>query len=134
MMHTVKQVSGKVLWANNHLLFWLSLVPFTTTWMGENNFSTLPVAVYGIVLMMAGVAYYILEMTLLDHSINNTELANAVGSDKKGKLSVITYIAAVSLTFLHPYIGCALYVFVAAIWLIPDKRIEKKIRENNRSK
>jgi uncharacterized membrane protein len=131
LMHTVKQVSGKVLWANNHLLFWLSLVPFTTTWMGENYFSTLPVAIYGIVLMMAGVAYYILEMALLDRSINNLELANAVGSDKKGKMSVAIYIAAVLLTFIHPYIGCALYVFVAAMWLIPDKRLERKIRESN---
>ena len=129
LLHTVSQISGKVLWANNNLLFWLSLVPFTTTWMGENHFSTWPVAIYGVVLMMAGVAYFILERTLLDRSINNTKLANAVGSDIKGKLSIVIYIIAIILTFIHPLIGCCLYIFVAAMWLIPDKRIEKKLSE-----
>jgi uncharacterized membrane protein len=133
LMHTVSQISGKVLWANNHLLFWLSLVPFATTWMGENHFSTWPVAMYGIVLMMAGVAYFILETTLLDRAINNEELANAVGSDVKGKLSIAIYIIAIFLTFIHPYIGCLLYIFVAAMWLVPDKRIEKTLREKKRN-
>jgi uncharacterized membrane protein len=129
LLHTVSQISGKVLWANNNLLFWLSLVPFTTTWMGENHFSTWPVAIYGVVLMMAGVAYFILEKTLLDRSINNTKLARAVGSDIKGKLSIAIYLVAIVFTFIHPFIGCFLYIFVAAMWLIPDKRIEKKLIE-----
>ena len=129
LLHTISQISGKVLWANNHLLFWLSLVPFTTSWMGENHFSTWPVAVYGIVLVMAAVAYYILEMTLLDHAIKNRALAKAVGKDVKGKLSVVIYLGAIVLTFVHPYIGCALYIVVAAMWLIPDKRIEKELRQ-----
>lgn len=129
MLQSVQQISGSVLWANNHLLFWLSLVPFTTAWMGENHFSMWPVAVYGVVLLMAGVAYYILEITLLDHNIKNTTLAKAVGTDLKGKLSIVIYVAAVLLTFVHPYIGCILYIIVAGMWLIPDKRIEKEVLE-----
>ncbi len=131
LLHTVSQINGKVLWANNHLLFWLSVVPFTTAWMGENHFSTWPVAIYGVVLLMASVAYYILEWSLLDKSIQNSDLAKAVGKDGKGKWSIVLYAAAITLTFINPYIGCALYITVATIWLVPDKRIEKEIVKRN---
>jgi uncharacterized membrane protein len=127
LLQVVQNVNGKVLWANNHLLFWLSLFPFATGWMGENHFSTLTVVVYGIVLMMAGVAYFILVRVLLNSDISNVKLAKAVGNDKKGRLSVIFYAVAIPLSFVHPYIGCFFYLLVAAIWLIPDKRIEKQI-------
>lgn len=129
MLHFVQHINGKILWLNNHLLFWLSLVPFATGWMGENHFSTWPVVVYGIILMMAGIAYYMLEKALTDRSISNDKLAKAIGNDNKGKLSVIIYAVAIPLCFLHPYIGCILYIGVAIIWLMPDKRIEKEIKE-----
>ena len=127
LLQVVQNVNGKVLWANNHLLFWLSLFPFATGWMGENHFSTMTVAVYGIVLMMAGIAYFVLVRVLLNSDISNVKLAKAVGNDKKGRLSVIIYAVAIPLSFVHPYIGCFFYLLVAAIWLIPDKRIEKQI-------
>ncbi len=127
LLHAVQQINGKVLWANNHLLFWLSLIPFSTGWMGENHFTTLPVVIYGIILMMAGIAYYILVRVLVNQNIHNVKLAKAVGADKKGKLSVIIYFVAIFFSFVHPYIGCCLYILVATIWLIPDKRIEKEI-------
>ena len=127
LLHIVQHINGKVLWLNNHLLFWLSLVPFATRWMGENHFATWPVVIYGIILLMAIMAYYILAKALVNHNINNAKLAKAVGNDTKGKISVIIYAIAIPLNFLHPYIGCVFYILVAMMWLIPDKRIEKGI-------
>jgi uncharacterized membrane protein len=127
LLHAAVRVDGKVLWANLHLLFWLSLVPFVTAWMGENNFSSWPVALYGMVMLFAGVAYYILSQLLITLHGKKSRLATAVGRDLKGILSVVLYLAAVPLAFLHPWIACALYVFVAVIWFVPDRRIEKNI-------
>ncbi|AIY44168.1 Integral membrane protein [Collimonas arenae] len=127
MLHAVQKINGPVLWANLHLLFWLSLIPFATGWMGENHFSEVPVALYGVVLMMAGVAYYILSNTLIKLHGKESALAKAVGNDVKGKLSVIAYALAIPLTFVNRWIGLGLYVVVAIMWLIPDRRIEKVI-------
>ncbi len=127
MLHTVHRINGKVLWANVHLLFWLSLVPFVTGWMGENNFATLPVALYGFVLLMAAIAYYILAHQLATIHGRDSLLAKAIGSDWKGKLSIIMYAAGVGLSFLNAWIGFILYCVVAAIWLIPDSRIERRL-------
>jgi uncharacterized membrane protein len=127
MLHAAKQVNGKTLWANIHLLFWLSLVPFVTGWMGENNFATLPVALYGVVLLMAGLAYYLLAQLLARLDGKNSTLAQAFGKDWKGILSLVVYAIGIGLSFINPWLGFALYVFVAAIWFIPDKRIEKKM-------
>lgn len=124
MLHAAHKVSGSVLWANSHLLFWLSLVPFVTAWMGENSFTTVPVALYGFVLMMAGVAYYILAHCLTDLHGKTSSFTKALGSDRKGKLSVVLYIIGIGLCFLHPFLGFAVYVGVAVIWFIPDKRFE----------
>ena len=126
-MHAVQQINGKVLWANNHLLFWLSLIPFSTGWIGENHFTTSPVVIYGIILMMAGIAYYVLVKVLVNQNIHNVKLAKAIGEDKKRKLSVIIYFVAILFSFLHFYIGCCLYILVATIRLVPNKRIEKEI-------
>ena len=129
LMHTVTKVNGAVLWQNMHLLFWLSLVPFVTGWMGENNFATWPVAIYGGVLLMAAIAYYILAHTLATTHGKNSTIAKALGNDWKGKLSVIIYASGIGLSFVHSWIGFALYVVVAGVWFIPDKRIEKKLEE-----
>ncbi len=125
MLHAAHRVSGSVLWANIHLLFWLSLVPFATAWMGENNFSTIPVILYGIVLIMAGIAYYFLAHCLADIHGKDSELARALGNDRKGKISVLIYAIAIGLCFIHPLIAFILYVLVAAMWFIPDRRFEK---------
>ncbi|MGH9563771.1 MAG: TMEM175 family protein, partial [Terracidiphilus sp.] len=117
------------LWANLHLLFWLSLVPFTTAWMGENHFESWPVAVYGIVLLMAGIAYFILTKALVSLHGYGSTLANSIGSDRKGKLSIAIYAAAIPLAFARPWIAGAGYVIVAIMWLIPDRRIEKKLAQ-----
>jgi uncharacterized membrane protein len=127
MMHAAHRVSGSVLWMNIHLLFWLSLVPFVTSWMGENHFSTWPVALYGVVMLMAGVAYYFLAHSLAGIHGKDSILAEALGNDWKGKISVVIYAIGIGLSFLHPYIGFGLYVLVAAIWFIPDKRFEKRL-------
>ncbi len=127
MMHSVQHVNGKVLWANTHLLFWLSLIPFATAWMGENNFTKWPVILYGTILLLCGVAYYILAQALIKLHGKNSTIADAIGSDKKGKLSVVIYAFAIALSFINPWIGMALYAIVAAMWIIPDKRIEKKL-------
>jgi uncharacterized membrane protein len=127
LFQAVKHVSGAVLWANLHLLFWLSLFPFVTGWMGENHFSTWPVVIYGVVLIMAAVAYYILVRTLIaGHSADST-LAKAIGSDFKGKISVVIYATGVALAFLNAWIAIALYAGVALMWLVPDRRIEKHL-------
>ncbi|HKH59614.1 MAG TPA: TMEM175 family protein [Flavitalea sp.] len=128
MLHAAKEVNGNIMWANMHLLFWLSLVPFATGWMGENHFTTLPVALYGVILAMAGIAYFILSQTLIKHHGSNSTLAQAVGSDQKGKWSVYTYAIAIALAFVNPWISMALYTTVAAIWFIPDRRITKKLK------
>jgi uncharacterized membrane protein len=127
MIHAAKYVNGKVLWANTHLLFWLSLVPFVSGWMGENHFTTWPVALYGIVLLMNAVAYYILAQLLIQLHGKDSTLAAAIGKDSKGILSLAIYLAAIGLTFLNPWIGLILYALVAALWIIPDRRIEKKL-------
>jgi uncharacterized membrane protein len=127
MFHAAEYVNGKVLWANTHLLFWLSLVPFVSGWMGENHFTTWPVALYGIVLLMNGVAYYILAQLLIQLHGKNSTLAAAIGKDKKGIISLVIYLAAIGLTFLNARIGLVLYALVAALWIIPDRRIEKKL-------
>jgi len=126
MLHAVERVDGRALWANLHLLFWLSLFPFVTGWMGENHFAALPTAVYGVVLFMAGAAYTLLQATLLAaNGGSKALLANAVGRDLKGKLSVLCYALAIPLAFLSQWISDALYVAVALMWIVPDKRIEK---------
>jgi len=127
MMHTVKKVSGSVLWANLHLLFWLSLIPFVTGWMGENNFAATPLALYGINLLMAAIAYYVLQTMILRIHGRDSILAKAIGRDLKGKMSPILYIIAILSTFVNDWIAGAIYVLVALIWLIPDKRIEKTL-------
>jgi uncharacterized membrane protein len=125
MMHATDRINGASLWANLHLLFWLSLVPFVTGWMGENHFAPLPTAVYGGVLFMAGIAYMILEGRLL--RCGNPRLAAAVGHDIKGKVSAVLYLTAIPLAFVHQLIADGIYVCVALMWLIPDRRIEKQL-------
>lgn len=127
LMQLVKKVSGAVLWSNIHLLFWLSLIPFATAWMGENHFSKWPVILYGLILMMAGVAYYILAHCLVSVHGKESTLAAAIGKDKKGIISVVLYIAGITSAFINSWIGFAIYVLVAAIWFIPDRRIENKL-------
>jgi uncharacterized membrane protein len=130
LLHTVKRVSGSVLWANLHLLFWLSLVPFTTSWMGDTKFAAAPVALYGAVLLSSAIAYTILVRVLLKHP-DHRDLALAIGSDLKGKVSLASYAAAIALSFVHPMISCALYITVAIIWLVPDRRIEKQLANHS---
>lgn len=127
LLHVVNRVSGATLWANLHLLFWLSLIPFVTGWMGENHFSTLPVAVYGVVLLMCGVAYYLLTRTLLHIHDKNSPLASALGNDFKGKVSVVIYGVAIAAAFYQGWLAMLLYVLVAIIWLLPDRRIERVV-------
>jgi len=129
LLHAVERVDGGVLWANLHLLFWLSLVPFVTAWMGENRFARGPVALYGTVLLLAGVAYFILARSLVSIHSRDSVLALAIGRDFKGKLSVVIYLAAIPLAFVKSWLACALYILVAVMWLIPDRRIERAIRE-----
>ena len=129
MLHAVEQVNGKVLWANSHLLFWLSLVPFVSGWMGENNFTRWPVFVYGIVLLMCAVSFSILTATLISLEGHNSVLANALGKDGKSKWSRILYVASLALCFVHPLLGFGGYVVVAVMWFVPDLRIEKKLAQ-----
>lgn len=128
MMHTVKHVSGNILWANLHLLFWLSLVPFTTGWIGENHFAPIPMAVYGIVLLMAAIAYFVLQNQIIRAQGEHSLLARAIGSDIKGKMSPILYLLGIGSSFISEWISGSFYVLVALIWLIPDKRIEIILR------
>jgi uncharacterized membrane protein len=129
MMYSVKHVNGNVLWSNTHLLFWLSLVPFATGWMGENHFTKWPVLIYGFVLCMAGIAYSILSFALIKVNGKQSTLALAVGRDWKGKLSIIFYLLGMALCFIHPFLGMAFYTATAVMWFIPDKRIENKITD-----
>jgi uncharacterized membrane protein len=124
-MHVVQRVTGGVLWANLHLLFWLSLLPFVTGWMGENHFAQLPTVLYGVVLLMAGIAYWILTVTIINEEGADSLLAKALGKDLKGKLSVVAYAVAIALAFINHWIAGAIYVLVALVWLVPDKRIER---------
>jgi uncharacterized membrane protein len=130
MMHTVKKVNGGILWANLHLLFWLSLIPFATGWMGENHFEKLPVALYGFILLMAAIAYFILQRNILKIQGKDSALSRALVKDLKGKASPIIYIVAIISSFYSPWMAGALYVLVALMWLIPDKRIEIIFKEN----
>jgi uncharacterized membrane protein len=127
LLHAVEHINGAVLWANTHLLFWLSLVPFVTGWMSENHFAQLPVALYGAVLIGAACAYYLLVRTLIRHHEKNARLAAAVGRDFKGIISIVIYAAGIALTFVHTLLACALYATVSVMWLIPDRRIEKNL-------
>jgi len=125
LWQAVDRVNGSILWANLHLLFWLSLIPFVTGWMGENHFSTIPVAMYGVVLWLSAMAYYIMVLRLLAYHANDSLLAAALGEGKKERISLFLYTAAIPLAFINPRIALALYVTVAILWLIPDRRIEK---------
>jgi TMEM175 potassium channel family protein len=127
LLHAVEHVAGGVLWANLHLLFWLSLVPFVTAWMGENHFAPWTLALYGTVLMFAAIAYYILTLTLLSLHGKDSVLATALGRDFKGKISIVIYVVAISLALVKWWAACALYIMVAIMWLIPDRRIEKTL-------
>lgn len=130
LFQVVERVSGGVLWANLHLLFWLSLIPFATAWMGENHFAAVPVAAYGVVLVFAAIAYFILTRTLLRIHTPDSTLATALGRDFKGKVSILIYLAAISLAFVRSWLAAALYVLVEIVWLVPDRRIEKRITPN----
>jgi len=129
LFQATDQVSGGILWANLHLLFWLSLFPFTTAWMSENHLATIPTAIYGFVLLMATIAYYVLQRIIIAKEGRESLLAQAIGKDWKGKLSPLLYLAAVPLAFVSPWIASALYVFAALLWLIPDPRIERKLEK-----
>ncbi len=131
LWQAVQRVNGRILWANMHLLFWLSLVPFATAWMGANHFAPWPVALYGAVLWFAGLAYYFLSQSLIAHHGTDSFLAHAIGRDFKGKVSVAIYAIAISLAFVATWISCALYVVVAIMWFIPDRRIEKNRPASN---
>ena len=130
LLHAATRINGAVLWANLHLLFWLSLVPFVTAWMGENHFTSVPTALYGVVLLMAAIAYNILERAILAVEGPDSVLATAVGVDLKGRLSPIAYVAAIALAFVAPWLSGALYVAVALVWLVPDRRIERAVQRH----
>ncbi|WP_318344560.1 TMEM175 family protein [Flagellimonas baculiformis] len=127
MMHTVKKISGKMLWANLHLLFWLSLIPFVTGWMGENHFAQEPMALYGLILLMAAVSYFILQNIIIKSQGHDSILKHAVGKDIKGKISPVLYIIGIALAWVSPWASGLMYVLVALMWLIPDKRIEQTL-------
>ena len=131
MLHVTHRVTGPILWANMHLLFWLSLIPFATGWMGENRFAPVPTAVYGVPLLMAAIAYWILMQTILRAEGEDSVLARAVKADLKGKGSIVLYVAALGLAFVNPAIARAIYVLVALIWIIPDRRIERALAEHD---
>jgi uncharacterized membrane protein len=125
MLHATERISGGILWSNLYLLFWLSMIPFVTGWMGENHFAALPTAAYGVVLLMSAIAYTILQTVIVAHQGPHSKLAVAVGRDKKGKLSMALYVSAIPLAFVHQWLSDAIYVTVALIWFVPDRRIEK---------
>lgn len=127
LIHAAEHVNGSVLWANLHLLFWLSLIPFGTAWMGETHFAQWPIALYGIILLLAAIAYYILVRSLLSLHGPDSLLAQALGADFKGKISIVLYVVAIPLAFYRPWMAGAGYVITAIMWLVPDRRIERKI-------
>jgi uncharacterized membrane protein len=133
LLHAAKRISGGILWANLHLLFWLSLFPFVTGWMGENHFAPPPTALYGFVLLMAGVAYWILQRALIASEGSESLLARALGRDHKGNMSLLIYVVAIPLAFFNKWAAEACYVVVALMWLIPDRRIEKAMAMHDRS-
>jgi uncharacterized membrane protein len=125
LFHAAHHVNGRILWANLHLLFWLSLVPFTTAWMGENHFRPIPVALYGAVLLLSGLSFVLLTRSLVLHHGKDSPLARSIRGDTKGKVSVAMYAVAIPLAFVNVWIACAIYVCVAVMWIVPDPRIEK---------
>jgi uncharacterized membrane protein len=129
MLQMVKHVDGLILWANTHLLFWLSLIPFATAWMGENYFAPLPTAIYGLALLLPAIAYYLLQKSIIRSQGHGSLLAKAVGSDFKGKISPFLYVAGIFLSFPHPLMANVIYAFVALIWLVPDRRIERILQK-----
>ena len=129
MLHTVKEVSGGIMWANTHLLFWLSLVPFATAWTGENRFAAWPTAVYGFTLLMCAAAYSLLQHMIVRRHGEDSLLARAIGHDRKGKLSMALYLSGIAMSFFSPRIAIGFYAFVAAIWLMPNRKIEKRVAE-----
>jgi len=131
MMHTVRRVNGAILWANLHLLFWLSLIPFATAWIGDNHFAPFPMMMYGVILLMNGVAYFILQGFILKQQGENSLLKKAIGSDYKGKSSPILYTIAVLFANYYPLVSGVIYILVALMWLVPDKRIERVFNEND---
>jgi uncharacterized membrane protein len=128
LVHTVQQVSAPIMWANLHLLFWQSLIPFVTGWMGENHFGALPTALYGVVMLMTAIAYLILQAAILAKQGRGSLLAGAIGRDWKGKISLVCYVIAIVVSFVNQWLADALYVLVAMIWLIPDRRIERALQ------
>lgn len=129
MIHTVERSTGPMLWANLHLLFWLSLFPFATAWVGENGFAKVPTTFYGVVLFMAGVAYFILQSIIIKHQGPTSKLAQAIGNDFKGRASVALYALAIGLSFVSAWIANAIYVLVAVMWIVPDRRIERTLAD-----
>jgi uncharacterized membrane protein len=129
LMHAVHHVNGRILWANLHLLFWLSLAPFVTAWMGDNHWAPVPVAAYGVVLLGAAIAYFVLTRVLLSAHERDSTLARALGTDLKGRISLAMYAAAIPLAFVHPLLSGVLYVLVVIMWLVPDRRFEKVLTE-----
>ncbi|WP_342645716.1 TMEM175 family protein [Mucilaginibacter sp. CSA2-8R] len=132
MLHAVRQVRGAALWANLHLLFWLSIIPFVTSWMGENQFSEWPVALYGVIMLMSAIAYSILAAILVKQAGPESTLARAMGHDWKGKISIVIYLVSIALAFLQPAISLCLYALVAVIWFIPDTRIERVLIDEHK--
>jgi uncharacterized membrane protein len=128
LLHATKRINGRVLWANLHLLFWLYLIPFVTGWMGENGVRPLPTAIYGAVMLLAAIAYFILVRAILAEEGASSELAAAVGRDVKGRISPVLYALAIPLSFVNCWLALGLYVFVALMWLVPDRRIESRLR------
>jgi uncharacterized membrane protein len=125
MLHATKRINGRIMWANLHLLFWLSLVPFTTGWAGENRFASVPTAAYGFVLMMSAIAYTLLQTEIVAYNGTDSKLAQAIGNDWKGKISLASYVLSLPLAFVAPMVSAALFVAVAALWFVPDRRIER---------
>jgi uncharacterized membrane protein len=132
LIHASRQISGGVLWANLHLLFWLSLVPFVTGWMGHNHFAAAPTALYGAVMLMAAIAWVILQTTIIAQDGEQSAVADAIGGDAKGKLSLLMYASAIPLAFINQWIADSIYVLVALMWLVPDRRLESKIKAESR--
>lgn len=128
LFHASERVTGGILWANLALLFFLSLVPFTTAWMGENNYAPLPVAIYGVVILLAGMAYFILTKSLIAHHDKDSVLTKSIGRDWKGSLSLLLYALCIPVAFIRPFLACTGYIFVAVMWLLPDRRIEKHLQ------
>jgi uncharacterized membrane protein len=133
LLHATHRVTGGILWANLHLLFWLSLTPFATAWMGENHFAPWPVALYGVLLLLAGVAYFLLTRILIAHHGAVSTLATSIGKDRKGRISLLVYAVAVPVSFVRPWVACTCYFIVVVMWLIPDPRIERRLHESSGS-